>query len=120
MKEREDPKNIKTKEQGETPIHLEFTVFNLQIYIITSIVSVGKSNMSETRLLITFTSVLKKKKCDLFIKISDTGFFKKRTEKNIVHFNILRFQVQRLNVTNTNLPIRSGEKKKTCALPVKV
>lgn len=61
MREREDQRNIKTKEQGETRIHMEFTVFNLQIYLseITSFVSVGKSNMSETRLLNTFTSVLK-------------------------------------------------------------
>lgn len=52
MSGREDQRNIKTKKQGKTRIHLEFIVFDLQIYVteIIDFVSVGKSDVSETTL----------------------------------------------------------------------
>lgn len=52
MRGREDQRNIKTKKQGETGIHLELIVFDLQVYIaeIPGFVSADKLNVSETRL----------------------------------------------------------------------
>lgn len=54
------PEEYKYQEAGETGIYLEFTVFDLHIYVteITDFVSVGKSNVWENKALLVLTSVL--------------------------------------------------------------